>query len=47
MLLKIAILGEKEHPVQPTDNQSSASLTLRKYIFTKTWKMTITASVAI
>ena len=46
-LLKITILGEQEHSVQSTDNQNNASLTLMKYVFTKTWKMAITTSVAI
>ena len=46
-LLKITILGEQEHSVQSTENQNNASLTLMKYVFTKTWKMAITTSVAI
>ena len=46
-LVKITILGEQEHSVQSTDNQKNASLTLMKCVFNKTWKMTITTSVAI
>ena len=48
-LLKITIVDEQEPSVQSADsrqNQSSASLNLRKQVFTKTWKLAIAASMS-
>ena len=46
-LLKITILGEQDYSVQSAkQNQSSASLTWRKYLSTKTWKVAISASIS-
>ena len=44
--LKIIMLGEQEHSVQSADRTSaiSASLTLRKYLYTQNWKVAITES---
>ena len=47
-LLKVTILDEQE--VLSTikrQNQSSASLKLRKYVFAKTWKVAVTACIYI
>ena len=40
------MLGEQEHSVQSADRTSaiSASLTLRKYLYTQNWKVAITES---
>ena len=42
-LLKIAVFDEQNLSSINRQSQSSASLKLRKYVFTKTWKVAVTS----